>query len=279
MKQIILNCHNCKDQFEKEQKEVRRQLKKGRKYFFCSLTCSTIFNRTKHVDIKLHCLWCKKEFVTTTHTKSKKCCNKSCSARYSQSFLDKEKMSSIMKRVMLNKPRLLKKRNLITKEFICKMCNNVFTKTSCKSYFTYNNPKTCSKPCQYKLTSVNSTNNPNCGGETNYKKFIYKNVWMDSSWELEIAKYMDERSVSWERNKKKHMFWWTDLNKKVRRYYPDFYLPKYNLYIDTKNDYLMKCDEYKIKQVIKTNNINLFCGNLNKIKEKLDETISNFSNL
>ena len=39
---------------------------------------------------------------------------------------------------------------------------------------------------------------------------------------------------------------WMDSEGVKHRYYPDFYLPEYNIYLDPKNSYLMKKDEEKI---------------------------------
>ena len=48
-----------------------------------------------------------------------------------------------------------------------------------------------------------------------------------------------------------------DNNNQQRRYYPDFYLPEYNIYLDPKNDYVKKLDEIKIKQVQEQNNVKI----------------------
>jgi hypothetical protein len=96
---------------------------------------------------------------------------------------------------------------------------------------------------------------------------------MDSSWEVNLAKWMDKNNILWDRNKKKYMLWWTDSDGNKRRYYPDFYLPKYNVYLDPKNKYRMGLDEYKMKAVIKENGITLFWGLLDDVKKELDTLI------
>ena len=93
---------------------------------------------------------------------------------------------------------------------------------------------------------------------------------MDSSWEVALAKWMDEKGIIWDRSRKRYMFWWTDQTGKKRRYYPDFYLPKYNVYADPKNKYKLSNDQYKLNCVIKENNITLFYGELNDIKKNID---------
>jgi hypothetical protein len=134
----------------------------------------------------------------------------------------------------------------------CNVC-----KIDLKYEIRYN--KTCSKKCLSVLLNDINTKNPNCGGETNYKKFIYKNIYMNSSWEVDIAMFMDENNIVWRRSKE-IKFLWIDKNKNIRRYYPDFYLPEFDIYLDPKNKYLMIKDSYKLKKVIKKNNIKIISG-------------------
>jgi hypothetical protein len=82
---------------------------------------------------------------------------------------------------------------------------------------------------------------------------------MDSSWEVNLAKWLDNNSIEWKRDRKIN-FIWTDICGKKRRYYPDFYLPKYNIYLDPKNKFKLKKDEYKLSRVILENNIKLIYG-------------------
>jgi hypothetical protein len=93
---------------------------------------------------------------------------------------------------------------------------------------------------------------------------------MDSTWEVDLAKWMDARNINWERSKKRHQFLWTDDSGNKRRYYPDFYLPHYNVYLDPKNKYLKNVDEQKITRVIRENNIKLVWGLLEDVKKELD---------
>jgi len=157
--------------------------------------------------------------------------------------------------------RFLKKAKK-THECICVICKNSFIH---KAQYPI---KTCSDTCYRLLLSKNSKANENCGGETNYKKYRYKGIYMDSSWEYDIAKWLDEKNIEWVRSRK-IIFWWTDSCNFKRRYYPDFYLPKYDLYLDSKNDYLMKKDSFKLAQVVKENKITLISGRKEYILEKL----------
>ena len=96
---------------------------------------------------------------------------------------------------------------------------------------------------------------------------------MDSSWEVDIAKFMDENNIKWERSRK-FVFLWTDINLKRRRYYPDFYLPDYDVYLDPKNKYLIIKDRFKINQVINEHKINLVVGIKDYIIEYLNKMVA-----
>jgi hypothetical protein len=62
------------------------------------------------------------------------------------------------------------------------------------------------------------------GGETNYRRYRYKGISMDSRWEVDIAEWMDKRAIEWRRDKKM-FFYWHDADGVSHRYHPDFYLP------------------------------------------------------
>jgi len=64
-----------------------------------------------------------------------------------------------------------------------------------------------------------------------------------------------------------------DKNTQMRRYYPDFYLPAYDVYLDPKNNYVQKRDEDKIKRVQEQNNVKVFVLNKQQLAWKIIETI------
>lgn len=263
MNMIPIICHQCFNKFEIPTKEYTRQIKNGREYFFCSRSCSA--SQTTHKGIKSNCLFCHKEFNTTTHRKAKKCCSLDCAVKYAQSFVNTEQISKSL--IEYNKLYPRPKPYPAPKTFTCVICQSIFTKNVKHKTETY---KTCSNECFRKLMQKNSRANPNCGGDTNYKKYKYGGVWMDSKWEVELASWMDNRDIKWERSRKLHQFMWTDKDGNKRRYYPDFYLPYYNVYLDPKNKYLIEVDKYKINSVIKENRIRLFWGLLENVKKELD---------
>ena len=151
-------------------------------------------------------------------------------------------------------------------EIVCRIPNCIICGNELKYAKGQKVKKTCSKECYAKLMSDNAKQNINCGGETNYKRYVYNGISMDSTWEVEVAKLMDSLGIKWYRSKKLCLWWYDDKNNK-RRYHPDFYLPNFDVYLDTKNKYLMKQDKYKIQKVLENNKVNLIVGSLKVVKD------------
>jgi hypothetical protein len=63
------------------------------------------------------------------------------------------------------------------------------------------------------------------------KKYEYKGIKLDGSWELLVAQYLDFNNIKWERPHKGFEYIW---NNDKHIYYPDFYLTDYNIYIEVK---------------------------------------------
>ena len=74
------------------------------------------------------------------------------------------------------------------------------------------------------------------GGWHTSKTVEYKGVKLDSKYEYEVAKNLDENQIGWKRPS--YLIWEDDDGIK-HRYYPDFYLTEFNVYLDPKNDYLI----------------------------------------
>lgn len=88
----------------------------------------------------------------------------------------------------------------------------------------------------------------------------YKDTWFDSKWEERLAISLDNNNIQWERPK--IGFVWTD---KGNKYYPDFYLPDFNIYLDPKNSYLQIKDATKINEAQKRNNIKVLMLSENQL--------------
>lgn len=100
------------------------------------------------------------------------------------------------------------------------------------------------------------------GGWHTSKTIKYDDKTLDSTYELEVAKSLDENSIEWTRPN--YLIWQDDSGRK-HRYYSDFYLPKYNVYLDPKNDFLINhankrfgiTDVEKISKVSEQNNVKI----------------------
>ena len=77
------------------------------------------------------------------------------------------------------------------------------------------------------------------------KKVEYNGIIFDSSWEVIVAKFLDDNNIIWERPKNGFEYIWEN---GTHLYYPDFYIPSMDLYIEVKG-YKRSRDEYKWKSV------------------------------
>lgn len=71
----------------------------------------------------------------------------------------------------------------------------------------------------------------------------YNGVMMDSTWEVELAKRLDNINVKWIRP---NPLSWIDSTGVNHHYFPDFYLPEYDLYLDPKNPYAIERQKEKL---------------------------------
>lgn len=187
------------------------------------------------------CLNCSNIF--TYETRNNKFCNSACSASYNnkkrtnRSVESKIKTSNSLKKFFKENPiKTKQKRNRKPKQPITKFC------ACCQQKFeTTTENKCCSPECARK----NST----------YRKIVipYEHngeiVFLESTWELKIAEWLDQHSIKWIRPK--HIPW-VDNKGKNRKYFPDFYLCDFNIYVDPKNDYQIKIGKEKIEIIQKS---------------------------
>lgn len=85
--------------------------------------------------------------------------------------------------------------------------------------------------------------------------FIDKNdreFKFDSSWEDALAIRLDELNIAWDRPKP---IKYLAEDGKERNYFPDFYLPEFDLYLDPKNLFVEKQQKYKLDVVSKQINL------------------------
>lgn len=100
-------------------------------------------------------------------------------------------------------------------------------------------------------------NNPDSYSKNNVvgrvRNIEYRGIKLKGSWELIFAKWLDQNNIEWKHEAKGFEYQW----KGTRLYFPDFYLPNFDLYIEVKG-YETERDRCKWKVV----------GNLTVIKKK-----------
>lgn len=89
-------------------------------------------------------------------------------------------------------------------------------------------------------------------------------VMLDSSWEEELAKRLDECEIDWIRPETPIEYLTHDGTK--HNYFPDFYLPKYDLFLDPKNPAAINAQKEKIEILLKNMNNLIILDTLEKCK-------------
>lgn len=210
------------------------------------------------------CIFC---LIPLPYAKRKnKFCSSSCAA----------KLHNTTRSAATNEKRIKTLRNTINAKIRHQNCNRqkslndplkiYYTKVTlntclvcCKTFYKKDKRKTCSKLCHRVLLS-RAAKNKGMGGNKSNKAYGYYEsptagkVWLESSYELKVAQQLDTYNVKWVRPS---YFTYT-LQEHTKRYYPDFYLIDYDVYLDPKNEYLIAKDRDKINAVVEQNNIKVF---------------------
>lgn len=92
-------------------------------------------------------------------------------------------------------------------------------------------------------------------------------VCLQGSYEVLCSKILNKLKIKWIRPT---CLWY---NQHTQRYFPDFYLIDYSIYLDPKNDFLIKKDKNKIQEVLKENKIKLYILSKLKISEEFIQKI------
>jgi hypothetical protein len=136
----------------------------------------------------------------------------------------------------------------------------------------------CNKPFYTRASGRGKTTcSPECARKNStYRKIAtpYEHkgeiVLLESSWELAIAQWLDINQVDWTRPA--HLPW-IDKKGKKRKYFPDFYLPKYDVYLDPKNPYQISISLDKLEYI--SSRYKLVYGEVDHIKSTILELILN----
>ena len=101
--------------------------------------------------------------------------------------------------------------------------------------------KYCSRECSNK-----NNFHPN---STIRHRSVYKGYQMDSGAERAFAELLDSHDIVWSKNKDRS-FPFIDDEGKARKYFPDFYLPEYNFWVEIKGKrYVRKNDHLRLAAV------------------------------
>jgi hypothetical protein len=204
--------------------------------------------------------------------KTNKFCSTSCSATYNNRKRDIPSEKSRTKTSVSLKKFFADNQNTYTRKYFeknfcvvsfhpCKICNKLITFRSKKP-----TRKTCSRECQiHASVGIRPYTNARRLNIYYFNRFENKTVLLESSWELSIAKWLDDNQIDWIRPKP--IIWYDEQTKKTRLYYPDFYIPKLHLYLDPKNPTAIAKSIYKMSVVSKL--INLVYGNVQDIKDTI----------
>jgi hypothetical protein len=169
--------------------------------------------------------------------RNNKFCSASCGAQHSNSIRSKESRKKQGKTLSANKKPTVKIKKVCHISW-CKICNKCFEGRRI----------TCSSECYRKNLSNVATANPKMGGNKNTRAYGWYEspsagkVWLESSYEYQVAKSLDENKIDWQRPS----YFSYGIGKK---YFPDFYIPSINVFLDPKNDYLIEQDREKIEEV------------------------------
>ena len=217
----------------------------------------------KSLEYVVECQKCNKEYIVKVTPEAynkkryKKYCSRSCANSRQFSKESKEKTKETLTNYYLNPDNfsLVEQRTLqsintkskrqregvkyktskvLEKEIECTCCKKTFI-----SKRTVNNTFStlCSNECYIKVKRHNAKG---------IKRQEYKGQIFDSGYEVEVAKWLDKNSIEWVKDK---VIFWEDNRGKQHRYFPDFYLPEYNIYLDPKNEYCIEHQKEKLEVV------------------------------
>ena len=221
----------------------------GSKGLYCSLSCGTTHRNSITTSNKIEtynkspnkCTYCSSIF---DYSKKKlKFCNNKCAAIYNNTARTNKGWKHPSKKIKPIKiktqkiPKIRKPKSIIdpkSLERICKECNSLHIVKYPSDRKIY-----CSTACFGK----------NRGGyrvksQITKKIHIYNGHKFDSGAEVYFAKLCDKHDIKWDRNIGQYQFIYVDTNNKTRKYYPDFLLIDFNIFIEIKGKRFLNDDTY-----------------------------------
>jgi hypothetical protein len=177
--------------------------------------------------------------------------NDFCSHCCAMTYIQREnprKMSEKQKKILSIKLKEYWGKNPIPKIKIkCKLCNKEFEVIN----YYKNKRRFCSRKCASK-----GKDNSNCGGFRGYagnggKHGWYKGYYCQSSWELAWVIYNLDNDIKFKRNTRGFECFY---DKKVHKFYPDFYLEDLKTFVEIKgrirNDDVEKIKQFKENLIV-----------------------------
>ena len=210
-------------------------------------------------DNLINCLECSTQILT----KEKKFCNSTCAAKYNNSKRTPEsrlKQSISVSKTMRGKPSHLKGKKRINPNELLRVC------LTCKEKFSVSYRTSTQKYCSLSCAAVSHNKKwGRCLSIPYWCETMNEEVTLQSNWEVIVAKKLDELKIPWIRPSP---ISWIDSNGNSRKYFPDFYLPEYDQYLDPKNNKVLLRDKEKLENV--SNKIKLSVGNLKIIFDTIE---------
>lgn len=93
------------------------------------------------------------------------------------------------------------------------------------------------------IIALNNTYQRKCKSTKPYLCRDGSLVLMDSSWERRLACILDEMEVSWIRPPP---IKYEDFKGVIHNYFPDFYLPDFNIYLEPKSEFVQRAQKDKM---------------------------------
>lgn len=210
---ILINSKKGRDAYNENlrQKKLEKEKQELEKWISEQHTCEKCgkIMIEKYGSGRFCCRQCSN---SRTHTEESK-------LKTSQSMKKRKiKLSSKEKLIRSNKQKQLRYVSYMQNPRICKVCNSLVP-------YERRNKNYCSRNCAY-ANSGGYRENSSYG-----KRGNYKGIHCDSTYELAFLIYCFDHNVKVIRNKDYFKYFYRD---KWRKYFPDFYLPDYDVYIETK---------------------------------------------
>ena len=79
-------------------------------------------------------------------------------------------------------------------------------------------------------------------GTISKNKVVFQNIRFDSLWEVSYYVFCKQHNIEIIRNQGEFSFEYLGRDKKTHRYYPDFYLPSQNKFVEIKSEFFLKDD-------------------------------------